>query len=603
MIKVSDYVFHYIETLNIKHVFLLSGGGCMHLVDSLGRAKKLTYVPCLHEQAAAIAASAYAQYTNKLGVALVTTGPGGTNAITGVAGAWVESTPLLILSGQVKRADMMGTSGVRMLGFQEMDIVSMVTPITKYAVTVIDPTDIRYHLEKAVYYACAGRPGPVWIDIPLDVQAAMIDETKLKKFNEKEIENDETLSVKERSKKVRDVISLINASQRPVILAGNGIKISHAERLFLTIVNQLKIPVLTTWKAMDILPESHKYFFGRPGSIGQRAANFIQQNSDLIITIGARLDLGQIGYSYKNFAREAKKVIIDIDKHEIDKLKFNIDIAIPAHADMFISEILRQKQHIKNIHRSSWLSRCKKWKTKYPIVLPEYWKQKKYVSTYVLMDVLSELMNSNDVFVPGSSGACSEIPMQALRVKQGQRILNSPGLGAMGFGVPSAIGACMASNNKRTICTNGDGGFQLNIQELATVKRLGLPIKYFVLNNDGYGSIRNSQRNYFNGRFVASNPASGVVLPNTVSIGKAYGIPSIQIKNHQEVRGKVKKVLSLKGPVICEVLIDPSEQTKPRVTSSIGKNGFIVTKPLEDLWPFLNRNEFISNMIIKPVEE
>lgn len=459
MIKLSDYVIKFVRALEVKQVFLLPGGGCMHLVDSLGKKDDLEFVCCLHEQAAVIAADAYAQYTNNIGVALVTTGPGGTNAVTGVAGAWVDSTALMVFSGQVKRSDMIGTSGLRQRGVQEVDIISLVKPITKYAVTIFEPMSIKYHLEKAAYLARAGRPGPVWVDIPLDVQGAMIDESKLEGF----IPPGRFLADKNKEVAlfVDKAIALLNAAERPVILAGNGIRLSGALNEFLDLVDYLRIPVLTTWRAIDFFPDDYEFFFGRPGSIGQRGANFIQQNSDLIITLGARLDLAQVGYHYQNFCRAAKKVIVDIDETEVKKLEMNIDLPICADVGDFLQGCIQKKKDIKVTNRSSWLERCRQWKKKYPVILPQYWDQRGGVNTYVLIDVLSELLSDNDICVPGSSGSCSEITMQAFRVKKGQRILNNPGLGAMGFGLPAAIGACVASGRKRTVSLVGDGGRSL----------------------------------------------------------------------------------------------------------------------------------------------
>src|SRR4030042_662832 len=377
MMKLSDYVFDFIVKTGVKHVFLLPGGGCMHLVDSLGKNMKLEYTCCLHEQAAAIEAEAYGQFTNNLGVALVTTGPGGTNTVTGVAGAWIDSTPMLILSGQVKRSDMIGNSGERKMGIQEVNLISIVKPITKYAVTVMEPLTIRYHLEKAVYLAKAGRPGPVWIDIPLDIQGSMIDESRLEGFKSSEITSNKKNKIF--FGQTVETIRLLNESERPVILAGNGIRLAKAKKDFIRLINFLKIPVLTTWKAIDFLPENHKLFFGRPGSIGQRGANFIQQNADLIITIGARLDLAQIGYNYQNFAREAKKVIVDVDIAEIQKIKTKIDVPICTDAKAFIQELINKLNLVERKDLSDWLSRCKTWKKKYPVVLPDYWMQKQYV--------------------------------------------------------------------------------------------------------------------------------------------------------------------------------------------------------------------------------
>ena len=600
MIKLSDYVIQFIENLGVKHIFLLPGGGSMHLVDSVGKSEKLDYVCNLHEQVCAIAADAYGQYTNNLGVALVTTGPGGTNTITGVAAAWLDSTPMLIISGQVKRADMVGERGIRQMGFQEINIVSIVKTITKYAITVTEPEKIRYHLEKAVSLAKNSRPGPVWIDIPLDVQAMMIDEEQLIGFEE---ELNEQINQDKVNKKVRQAIQLLNQSERPVMLVGNGVRLADGIKGLLGLIDLLQIPVLTTWKAIDFLPEDHPFFVGRPGAVGQRGANFTQQNSDFILIIGARLDFGQTGYNHKNFARAAKKVIVDIDPNEIKKLDMPINVPIYSDAKVFIQELVKQKDKIVPIDRNNWLRKCKEWQTKYPVILKKYWKQKKYVNNYVLIDVLSDEMSENDLLVPGSSGASSEVTMQAFRVKKGQRIFNSEGLGPMGFGIPASIGGCIASGRKRTVCIDGDGGFYMNVQDLETVKRLNLPIKFFVLNNQGYASIRNTQNSYFEGRYVASERTSGLTLPNTRKIAGAFGISFIQIKNHKSIREKVREVLNIEGPVVCEVILPFEQVTAPKLSSYQKKDGSFVSKPLEDLWPFLDREEFKANMIVKPIEE
>jgi len=565
----------------------------MHLVDSLGKNRRLKYICCLHEQAAAIAAEAYSEYSGNLGVALVTTGPGGTNTVTAVAGAWIDSIPLLIISGQVKRPDMLKKSRVRQMGNQEVDIIPIVRPITKYAVTILNPLEIKYHLEKAVYLAKTGRPGPVWLDIPLDVQGTLINEKKLKGFKPATVIKNKSLSLL-----VSKVVSLLNKSKRPVILVGNGIRLSGGLTDFISLVKILKIPVLTTWKAIDFLPEEDKLFFGRPGSVAQRGANFVQQNADLIITIGARLDLAQTGYNYKNFAPLAKKVVVDIDPFEIKKLKMWIDVPVHADAKLFISEFIKNKNKIGLLDRSLWLSKCLYWKKKYPVVLPEYFKKKKYVNTYVLVDILSKSMTDKDVLVPGSSGGCSEITMQAFKVKKGQRIFNTPGLGSMGFGLPASIGACLAAGRKRTIGIIGDGGLQHNIQDLETVARLNLPIKLFVLNNNGYASIRNTQKGYFKGHLVACDPSSGLTLPDISKVAKAYGIKYMKILNHKGIRERIGRVLKTRGPLICEVMTDPFLQTAPRLSSQVLADGKIISKPMEDLWPFLNREEFKANMSV-----
>ena len=593
MIKLSDYVIDFITSLGVDTIFLLPGGGCMHLVDSIGRNQKLNYVCCLHEQAASIAADGYAQYRNDLGIALVTTGPGGTNAITGVAGSWIDSTPVLVISGQVKRKDMMTGKGVRQMGVQEVDIISLVKTITKYAVTVTEPETIRYHLEKAVYLAKNGRPGPVWIDIPLDVQASIIEKKSLEGFKPESKVSDENKII---SSFVEKTINLLNNSKRPVIFAGRGIRLAKAEREFLKLIEALKIPVLLTWRLIDIIPEEHEFNFGRPGTIASRYANFILQNADLLITIGARLDLVQVGYNYKNFASKAKKIIVDIDEAEIKKIDTEIDLPIVADAKVFLNEFLKQIDTIKSIDRSAWLKKCKSWKEKYPVILPEYLKESDFVNTYALVDALSDLLSENDVIVPGSSGSCSEITYQAFRIKQGQRLINSPGLGSMGFGLPQSIGVCLASGRKRTISIVGDGGLQHNIQELETLKRLNLPVKLFVLNNNGYAAIRNTHRRFFEGRLVCCDPSSGLTLPDTCKIASAYGIKAVRISEQKNLKERVKEVLDISGPVVCEVMIDPDLQTAPRLSSFVREDGTIESRPLEDLWPFLDREEFEREM-------
>jgi len=599
LIKLSDYVIQRLAQ-EVRHVFFLPGGGCMHLVDSLGRCDAIERVCNLHEQACAVAADAYGQYTNHLGVALVTTGPGGTNAITGVAGAWLESTPCLIVSGQVKRADMVGARGVRQMGFQEIDIVRVAAPITKYAVTITEPESIRYHLDKAIYLAQHGRPGPAWLDIPLDVQAAQIDETTLRAFDPAEVASprDHTLLAQ-----VSQTIELLNHSERPIILVGNGVRSAKATDLFLELIESLGIPVLTTWKMLDVLPEAHRLYVGRPGMVGQRGANFAQQNSDWLLTIGARLDLGQTGYTHSTFARAAKKIMVDVDPAEIGKMMMPIDVPICADAGDFLREFLRQIKRVTLTERTSWLARCQAWKARYPIILPEYWQEKNGVSNYALLQVLAEEMADGDLLVPGSSGACSEVTAQAFQMLHQIRTFGCHGLGPMGFGVPASIGGCLASGRQRTVCIDGDGGFQMNIQELETIRRLNLPIKFFILNNDGYASIRATQQNYFAGRYVGSHPASGLTLPDTCRVASAYGLSTAQISSHDHLRARVRETLDRAGPVICDVKITPNQATAPRLSSMQKPDGSMVSKPLEDLVPFLERDEFLANMIIPPLDE
>jgi acetolactate synthase-1/2/3 large subunit len=597
--KLSDYVIEFVARTGVKHIFMLTGGGCMHLADSVGRNSKIEYICCLHEQACAFATEAYAEYTNNLGVALVSTGPGGTNTVTGVAAAWLESAPCLFISGQAKRADLIGPSGVRSMGTQEVDIVSVVRPITKYAKTILEPESIRYELEKALYLATQSRRGPVWIDIPLDVQATMVDEASLRGFEPEDVaSNDDRLT-----QNVSQAVELLNRAERPVLFLGNGVRQAHSRGLVQKLVDTLRIPVLITWKVVDAVPDDSEFYAGRPGAIGQRGANFTQQNSDCMLILGARLDRPQTAFSYKNFARAATKILVDIDPAEIAKFDMQIDVPVCADASQFIHEFLRQSDKLAKKDRHCWLKRAKEWQKRYPVVLPEYWETQGVVNTYVLMDVLSDEVSADDLLVPGSSGPCSDIFMQAFRVRAGERVVNAPGLGAMGTGLPGSIGACLASGRKRTICVNGDGGFQLNIQDLETVRRLNLPIKFFVLSNGGYGSIMATQRNFFQGRFTGSEPASGVTFPDVTKVAAAYGIQTAHIRDHSEIGEQVRRVLATRGPIVCAVTVSADEKTAPRVTSMARSDGSMVSKPMEDMWPFLDRDEFRANMIVPPLEE
>jgi len=601
-VKLSDYVFQIIAEHGVKHIFMLPGGGAMHLNDSLGTNPDIEFICTLHEQAAAIAAEAYARVTNNLGVALVTTGPGGTNAITGVAGAWLESTPCLIISGQVKRADMRGNLNVRQVGPQEVDIISIVKPITKYAVTVTDPLTIRYHMEKALALATSGRKGPVWIDIPLDVQATLVEPAQLKSYDMAD-QTVSPLNSPALSNQAKETFALLNKAERPVLLIGNGIRLAKAQDSIARLIDHLGIPVLSTWMGIDLVSDDCSLFFGKPGTVASRGANFILQNSDLLISIGARLDFAVTGFDQSKFARAAKKIVVDIDAGEIAKLKMQVDLPVCNDARVFIEELINHKNEMKLKNRSNWLARCQEWKARYPVVLPEYWENGKFVNSYIFTTVLSEELATDDLLIPGSSGADIDIFWLTVRVKAGQRLFSTGGLGAMGFGIPSSIGGCLASGRKRTITLEGDGSFQLNIQELETVARLDLPIKYFVINNGGYASIRSSQRNHFNGRLVGCDPSSGLTLPDTIKIAAAYGIKSSTIPDHTNMREIIREALQTPGPTICEVMTDPERPIGPRVSSHIREDGSIVSRPLEDLWPFLDRNELASNMIIPLLSE
>lgn len=598
MIRLSDYVVRFLTERGVRRIFMLTGGGCMYLVDSVGRQPGLEYVCCLHEQAVAFAAHAHAEYTGELAAALVTTGPGGTNTMTGLAAAWLDSTPVIFISGQVKRADLLTRHHVRSMGPQEVDIVSVVKPLTKYAKTLHNPQDVRYELEQAVHLATTGRRGPVWLDIPLDVQAQTIDETALRSFTPEPASPPAALP-----KQVMAALELLQQAERPVLFVGNGARVAHNQGLVRQLADALKIPVLLTWKSMDMLPEEYPWFAGRPGSVGSRAANFTQQNADWILVVGARLDLPQIAFSHKNFARAARKVLVDVDPQEIAKFEMPIDVPVVADAADFLRETLRQLQGVRLPNASAWVAKTRDWAARYPVILPEYWQKSGHVDLYVLVDVLSDLCTAEDVLAPGSSGACSDIFLQCFRMKEGQRVVNSPSLGAMGTGLPGSIGTCLASGRRRTICVNGDGGFQLNIQELETVRRLNLPTKYFILCNGTYASIMASQRNHFEGRMVGSDPSSHLTLPDVRKVAQAYGIATDEIASHDGIREKIQAVLERPGPVVCAVNVSSDQVTAPRATSFARPDGTIVSLPMEDMAPRLPREVLLSEMIIPPLED
>ena len=592
MIKLSDYIIRYLEQLDVKHMFMIPGGGAMHLNDSLGKSKKIEYVCCLHEQACAIAAEAYARVTNNIGLLMVTTGPGGTNALTGIAGAFIESTPVLVISGQVKIMDQIRDQGIRQQGMQEVDIVSVVKTITKYAVMVTDPNSIKYHLDKAVYEAKHGRPGPVWLDIPLDVQATMIDEETLTSY-ETPVENQEKLS-----DKVSEIIDILNNCERPVLLAGNGIRLSGGIEDFHQLINLLKIPVLTTWNGIDLIWEDHPLYYGRPGGLGHRYANFIQQNSDFFLSIGARLNLLQTGYNFDGFARRAKKIMVDIDENELHKINVRPDIPICADAAQFIKEIIRQKDKIISKDRKVWFDYCDRVKQRYPLITENMRSQNEKINSYLLLETISDQMNFNDVYVSGSSGSCIDISMQGFKVKKGQRVFTTKGLASMGYGLPSTIGAVLASGGKRTVCVNGDGGFQMNIQELETLHRLNLPIKIFVLDNGGYAAIKGTQTNLFNGHLVACTRDSKLTMPNLIDVAKAYKLRTVAITNNSELQSKVAETLKGDDPVICVVNVPIDLLATPKQVSYKRKDGQMESLPLEYMNPPLSDEELKENMLI-----
>ena len=596
MIKVADYIVDYIAALGVKEVFLIPGGVSTGLVDAIVRHKDLTYVCNHHEQACAMAAEGYARVSGNVGVCIVTVGPGVTNTMTGIAGAWLDSIPTLYISGQVKRDHMIENSGsdVRQLGVQELDAIQLVHSITKYAVVVRDPNEIKYHLQKALYMATSGRPGPVYLDIPSDVLSSEIDEALIPGYDASETSVtvvDETTLFGQ----ISELLDLISHAKRPVIFAGHGIRLSHAQDVFLACIDLLQIPVLTTMSAHDLLPTDHPLYVGRPGVFGDRAGNFAIHNCDLLISIGARHHLWNIGYNYQAFAPKAKKVVIDIDPAELGKKTLIPDLPICADAKACIDAILQRYVPSDMKHISAWRDTCVSWKKQYPVVRPEYKDEKDYVNSYYFTEVLSSILPENEIIVTGVGTAFTGT-LQCYTVKKGQRLISNVGCASMGYDLPAAIGACFANKKERIILITGDGSIMMNLQELQTISHYQLPIKIFLLNNKGYLAIKKTQAAYFEGRFAAVDEDSGVSFPDFKDVAHAFHIPYRKIDTHGGMQKTIEEVLALEGPVLCDINMSPDQALLPKVYSQKNPDGTMESKPLEDMYPFLTREEFLSNM-------
>lgn len=599
-IKLSDYVAQALADYGVRHIFMLTGGGAMHLNDSLGHEPRLSVICNHHEQACAMAAEGYARVTGQIGVINVTTGPGGINALNGVFGAWTDSIPMLVISGQVKRETMMTTyniPGLRQLGDQEADIISMVKGITKYAVTVTDPNSIRYHLEKALYLATSGRPGPCWLDIPSDVQSSMVDEATLQGYDSKE--NESHWNTELLAQQCGEIITRLQGSVRPVIMVGTGIRLANAVDVFEAIICKLGIPVVTAWTAHDLIASDAPLFCGRPGTVGDRAGNFTVQNADTLLAIGSRLNIRQVSYNGHSFARHAYKIQVDVDEAELNKPTVKPEMAVHCDARVFLEELDRQldARNYDATRHAGWLAWCKERVAGYPVVLPHHRSIAGPINPYQFLDVLFRRLASDDVVVCGNGSACV-ITFQVAHIQKGQRLFTNSGDASMGYDLPAAVGAAIARDGKRVICLAGDGSIQLNIQELQTVVHHHLPLKIFVLNNDGYVSIRQTQSSFF-GRLVGEGPESGVSFPDMVKVAQAYGIPAWRIES-QDFVPFVEQALGMSGPVLCEVILDPNQQFEPKLSSKQLPDGRMVSAPLEDMYPFLEREELRRNLLIPP---
>lgn len=599
MIRLSEYVINFLAKEKVKHIFMVSGGGGMFLIDSLGRSNDVQYVCNHHEQACAMSAEGYQRITGNLGVALVTTGPAGTNVITGLLCSWNDSIPLVVISGQANSKSLIGNTGLRQRGTHEANITRIVESVAKYAVTITQSKMIRYHLEKAVFLARNGRPGPVWLDIPLDVQAAMIDADALTPF----IPEKENMQAKINIdvKKIKEIAQLLRQSKRPIIIAGHGIRLAKAEKEFLEFIEHHRIPVVTTKLGFDLIRDAHELLAGRIGTYGQRAGNFSVQNADFVLVLGSRLSFATTGYQAEWFARGAKKIVVDIDPVQLKNLNIKANLLVQADLKDFFPAFKKVLGE-NSMNNVPWIKHCQQWRLKYPAVLPQWYKEKKYVNPYCFFEALSKELKNKDVVIT-DQGATFYCSTAAFKLKKGQRLFTNGGFSPMGYGLPAAIGACFANGKKRIICAHGDGGLELNIQELQTIVHYKLPVKLFVFNNRGYLSIKHTQNAYFNGFFVGSDPESGVTCPDTLKIAKAYGINSLRIKNHKEMAVKIREALETKGPVMIDVLLDPMQPFEPRVSSRRKPDGTFISKPLEDMYPFLERKEFLSNMMVKPVED
>ena len=591
-IKLSQYVANFFAENGIEHIFTVTGGGAMHLNDSFGHHPKLKCIYNHHEQACAIAAEGYTRYSGKLSGICVTSGPGGTNAITGVLGGWLDSIPMFIISGQVKRETTTWATDIplRQLGDQEFNITDCVRTMTKYAEMITVPEDILYHLQKALYLCINGRPGPVWLDIPLDVQAAVIESDGLREFDPEELsdkphpEYDTALT--------ELILKKIQAAERPVILAGTGIRLSDAHKEFIECINKLNIPVVTAWNAHDVLWDSHPLYCGRPGTVGTRGGNFVVQNCDLMLVIGCRMNIRMISYNYKDFAKNAYKIVVDIDANELKKPTISPDL--PVHADLkdVLYALLKADYHY-NPAQNVWTRWCRFVNQKYPATLPSYFKSDK-LNPYVFIHELCKAMDTDDTVVCGNGSACV-ITFQAAVIKNGQRYFTNSGCAAMGYGFPAAIGACIQRAGKRTICIDGDGSFQMNLQELQTVVYNKLNLKIFYINNNGYHSIRQTQNNLFNPPLVGVCDGNGISFPDAEKLAYAYDINYVRIDSLNDIEAKIENVLNLDGPVFCEVIVDPEQNFEPKLSSKVLPDGRIVSPPIDDMYPFLQKEEYEKN--------
>lgn len=614
-IKVSNYIAKKLVEQGISQVFTVTGGGAMHLNDALGHETGLKCLYQHHEQACAIAAECYARIHNRIGVLCVTTGPGGTNAITGVVGGWLDSIPMLVLSGQVRYDTTARWSGVgiRAMGDQEFDITRAIDCMTKYSEMVTDPLNIRYCLEKAIYLAYSGRPGPTWLDIPLDVQGAYVEEDQLEGFDPVAYEagaDGQGLPDPVSDETARAIAEKIRSAKRPVLNAGNGIRIAGAYPVFQRVVKKLGIPVVTGWNSQDCMCTEDPLYVGRAGGMGDRPGNFAVQNSDLVFSIGSRLSIRQVGYNYQTWAREAYTIINDIDIEEIKKPSVHVDMAVHADAKDLLEALDRVLEDGplfdggEGLPGMTWTETCQMWKRNYPVVLPKHMEvgDDKEANVYALVQELSSRLEENQITVVGNGSACV-VGGHAWIIKPGQRFISNSAIASMGYDLPAAIGACMADSSRDILLLTGDGSIQMNIQELQTIVHHQMPVKIFLINNGGYHSIRQTQKNFFGEPLVGIGTDShDLSFPDMGKLAGAYGIPYLSAFHNSQLADAIERTLEMKGPVICEVFVSADQNFEPKSAAKRLEDGTMVSPPLEDLSPFLSEEEMDRNMIIPRIK-
>lgn len=600
-IRVADYIAEFLVRSGIDHVFMVTGGGAMHLDDAIGHCQGLKCVFDHHEQACAIAAESYARVAHKIAAVCVTTGPGGTNAITGVLGGWLDSIPMLVISGQVRYDFTVRSSGLplRQLGDQEYDITKSVANMTKYCVMVTDGLKIRYCLEKALYFALNGRPGPCWIDVPLNIQSSIVETDELCGYDP--AENPEVRQAPIDEKTVDAVMRKLRTAKRPVIYAGSAIKMSEAYENFLRLIEQLNVPVVMTYNSFDNLWVDHPLYAGRGGINGDRAGNFAVQNSDFLLSLGSRLSVRQVGYDFKDWAREAFTVVVDIDPAELKKPTLHVDIPVCGDVAEFIGDLLKVSSGYR-YDGEEWLKQCREWVRKYPVVTKQQAFPAGKVNPYYFMKALSERLPEGQVVVFGNGSACVT-SSQTFMTKRRQRIVKNSGCAAMGYDLPAAVGAAVACG-ETVVCVTGEGSMQMNLQELQTILQNKLPVKLFIINNNGYHSIRQTQMNFFQPPLVGIGGDSGdLSFPSIEKLAAAYGFPYLRCEENAGVDEFVKKAIAAEGALLAEVVVTIEQKFEPKSASKKLPDGRMVSAPLEDMFPFLPREEFLNEMIIDPVKE